>query len=138
MTGTMEFGYPGDDGLGDRLIAAVLSGAKTATSHLAVEHQTGDPLPRPGELLPLVDHVGGVHGTVEVTRVRILPLSEVGDDVALAEGEGFADAVAWRRSHIRFWEAIPHLVRQDAGDPDWRRSEHEPVVVTWFRLIDRR
>ncbi len=36
MTKTMSFGYDGDGGLGDRLLAAVLSGEKTATSSLAI------------------------------------------------------------------------------------------------------
>jgi uncharacterized protein YhfF len=32
MAKTMSFGYDGDGGVGDRLLAAVLSGEKTATS----------------------------------------------------------------------------------------------------------
>jgi uncharacterized protein YhfF len=34
---TLAIGHPGDGGLGDRLLAAVLRGEKTATSSLAVE-----------------------------------------------------------------------------------------------------
>ena len=92
MAKTMDFGHDGDDGLGDRLLAAVLRGEKTATSSLAIGYLSGDPLPRVGERLPLVDHTGGVHGTVEITRVTIIPLHLVGDDVARDEGEGFAVA----------------------------------------------
>ncbi len=53
MAETMRFGYDGDCGLGDRLLAAVLRGEKTATSSLAVEYLSGDPLPRVGERLTL-------------------------------------------------------------------------------------
>ena len=35
----------GDGGLGDRLLAAVLRGKKTATSSVAVEYLPGQPLP---------------------------------------------------------------------------------------------
>ena len=134
---TMSFGYEGDGGLGDRLVAAVLSGAKTATSSLAVEYLSGEPLPRAGEQLELVDHRGRYRGTVETTRVTVVPLSEVGDDIARDEGEGFADAGEWRTAHELFWHQITDLIQADAGDPNWRLRENEPVVVEWFRLLDR-
>lgn len=82
MAQTLSFGYDGDGGLGDRLLSAVLRGEKTATSSLAVEYLSGDPLPRVGQRLTLVDHDGDVHGIVETTRVTITPLHLVGDDVA--------------------------------------------------------
>ncbi|MGH3095859.1 MAG: ACT domain-containing protein [Streptosporangiales bacterium] len=133
----MSFGYEGDDGLGDRLLAAVLRGEKTATSSLAIEYLSGEPLPRVGERLPLVDHKGKAYGTVETTAVTIVPLHLVGDDVARDEGEGFADDAEWRRAHIAFWEKAAEMIRADAGDPTWQLRETEPVVVEWFRLIDR-
>lgn len=136
MTRTMSFGYDGDGGLGDRLLAAVLRGDKTATSSLAVEYLSGEPLPRVGERLELVDHGGRRYGTVEITRVRIIPLDQVGDDVAHDEGEGFADAAAWRRAHERFWNEAAGMIRADAGDPEWGLRTGEPVVVQWFRLSD--
>ena len=55
MAETMRFGYDGDRGLGDRLLVAVLRGEKTATSSLVVEYLTGEPLPRVGDRLRLVD-----------------------------------------------------------------------------------
>ena len=132
---TLVFGHPGDGGLGDRLLAAVLRGEKTATSSLAVEYLSGDPLPRVGERLQLVDSAGRVHGEVETTRVTIVPLHEVGDDVARDEGEGFADAADWRRAHVAYWTGITDLVREEAGDPAWQLRAAEPVVVQWIRLV---
>lgn len=136
MAKTMNFGHDGDRGLGDRLLAAVLCGEKTATSSLAIGYLSGDPLPRVGERLPLVDHAGGVHGTVETTRVTIIPLHLVGDDVAHDEGEGFADAADWRRDHVAYWAELTDVLRVEAGDPGWELREAEPVVVQWFRLLD--
>ncbi|MEJ7691051.1 MAG: ASCH domain-containing protein [Nocardioidaceae bacterium] len=86
MTETLSFGYDGDRGLGDRLLAAVLRGEKTATSSLAVEYLSSEPLPRVGQRLTLVDHGGRTHGVVETTRVTVIPLHLVGDDVARDEG----------------------------------------------------
>ena len=132
----MAFGHDGDGGLGDRLLAAVLRGEKTATSSLAVEYLSGEPLPRVGERLALTDHAGRVHGVVETTGVTIVPLDEVGDDVAHDEGEGFADAAAWRTAHEAYWRSTTDLVRADAGDPAWELGAGEPVVVERFRLVE--
>lgn len=136
MTGTLEFGWDGDDGLGDQLIEAVLRGDKTATSSLAIEYLSGEPLPRVGERLTLVDHHGRAHGVVETTATTIIPLHLIGDDVAFAEGEGYADADAYRRGHVQFWGEVAHLVREESGDPDWQLREAEPVVVHRFRLVE--
>lgn len=135
MAATMSFGYDGDGGLGDRLLAAVLRGEKTATSSLAIEYLSGEPLPRVGERVTLVDHRGRSYGAVQTTRVTIVPLHLVGDDVARDEGEGFANAQEWHREHLAFWGEVADLVRQDAGDPGWQLRETEPVVVQWFRLL---
>lgn len=135
MAETMSFGYNGDGGLGDRLLAAVLRGEKTATCSLAVEYLSGELLPRVGERLRLVDGNGWPRGVVETTHVTIIPLHLVGDDVAHDEGEGFAGAEEWRRDHIAFWNDVTDLVRADAGDPTWQLREAEPVVVHSFRLV---
>lgn len=96
---------------------------------------SGEPLPRVGQRLTLTDHQGLPHGIVETTRVAIIPLHLVGDDVARDEGEGFADAAEWRRDHIVFWAPVADLARADAGDAEWQLRESEPVVVHWFRLL---
>lgn len=136
MSDTLSFGYDGDRGLGDRLLAAVLAGEKTATSSLAVEYLSGEPLPQVGQRLALVDHAGQGHGMVETTKVTIIPLNLVGDDVAKDEGEGFADASAWLHAHVAFWAEVADLVRTEIGDPNWTLREAEPVVVHWFHLLE--
>lgn len=130
------FGYEGDGGLGDRLLAAVLSGAKTATSSLVVQYLCGEPLPRVGEQRLLKDHSGQVHGLVETTRVTVTPLDLVGDDVARDEGEGFRDASEWRAAHVHFWREVADHVRRDSGDANWVLRDSEPVVIEWFRVIE--
>jgi len=116
----------------------VLSGEETATSSLAVEYLSGEPLPRVGQQSELLDHAGRRHGMIETTRVRIIPLDEVGDDVARDEGEGFVDVAEWRRAHEAFWGETVEMIRADAGDSTWELRDSEPVVVEWFRLLDDR
>jgi len=109
MVATTSFGYDGDGGLGDRLLAAVLRGEKTATSSLAVEYLSGEPLPRVGQHSELVDQAGRRHGRIETTRVRIIPLDEVGDDVARDEGEEYLDSGVHPLAEARAyrWEFRP-------------------------------
>jgi len=85
MANTLSFGYDGDRGLGDWLLAAVLRGEKIATSSLAVEYPSGEPLPQVGQRLTLVEHGGRPHGVVETTRVTIVPLPLVLGAANLAE-----------------------------------------------------
>ena len=130
------FGYEGDGGLGDRLITAVLAGRKVATSSLAVQYLSGDPLPRVGEHRLLTDHSGQVHARLETTRVEIIPLHLVTDEVAHDEGEGFRDAAEWRAEHVRFWQEIKDSIRNESGDARWALRDSEPVVVEWFRVLE--
>jgi uncharacterized protein YhfF len=135
VTPTISFGYDGDSGLGDRLVAAVLRGDKTVTSSLAVEYLSGTPLPCVGQRLDVIDSRGVCRAQVETVGATITPLHLVGDDVARAEGEGFADAAEWHRDHVQFWAAVADLVRLESGDPSWLLRESEPIVIHWFRLI---
>ena len=135
VSGVLRFGYDGDDGLGDRLVESVLRGDKTATSSLAVEYLSGEPLPRVGQRLSLLDSHGTVRGTVQTTNVTITPLNLVRDDVARAEGEGFRTVDEWHRAHVSFWADVAELIRAEAGDPGWQLREAEPVVIHWFRLV---
>ncbi|GAA4086914.1 ASCH domain-containing protein [Nonomuraea soli] len=112
-----DLGVPGE--MRDRLVAAVVSGVKSATSSLKLFYGDGDPLPEPGRFL-LADS-SGVRGIVEVVRVELVPLGQVGDDVAHAEGEGFADAAAWRAAHEDFW--APYL-NEPLTDDDLVVVEH--------------
>lgn len=59
---------------------------KTATPSLAVEYLSGEPLPEVGKHLMLADRHRQPHGVVETTRVRIIALHHVDDDVARDEG----------------------------------------------------
>ena len=110
------------------------------------EYLSGEPLPWLGQRLTLMDHHGRTRGIVETTRVSIIPLDRqpelpslarglVNDEVAEDEGESFADAAEWRRSHEAFWADVAELVRADAGDPDWQLRDSEPAVVHWFGLV---
>jgi uncharacterized protein YhfF len=128
------FGYSGDGGLGDRLLASVLRGEKTATSSLARQYRGR--LPKAGDRVDLIDAGGLRHGSIELTESFVVPFDEVDLRVALAEGEEFASVEDWRRAHRAFWEGLEEELRSEFGEPDWQLTGEELVVVTFFRLVE--
>ena len=70
---------------------------------------------------------------LELTRIDVLRLGDVGPDIALAEGEGFTDVDTWRLAHERFWNehSLPELPVGliDSLDDDTL------VVVEHFRMV---
>lgn len=132
--GRFELGDPGP--MRDRLVAAVLRGEKTATSTLEVFYELeGQPRERVGARSELVDSAGSPCGEVEVTDVTCARLVDVGDDVARAEGEGFANASEWRQSHEHYWNGYVPDVRRLLHRPEWVLDDSTSVVVVWFRLL---
>ena len=128
-----EFGFPGP--LRDRLVDAVLSGTKTATSSLLADWQRdGEQPPAAGELQTVIDSVGTPVAIIEILRSEVVALGAVDDRVALAEGESYKTAAGWRSAHQRFW--------REEVFPDWEGhapvlDDSTPVVVEWFRLRER-
>jgi uncharacterized protein YhfF len=133
---TVEFGFPGE--LRDRLVAAVLSGEKTATTGLLVEWELdGEPLPEAGERLLVVDSAELSVAVIESVDVQVLCLGDVDIDTAMAEGEGFASVEEWRLAHEAFWNGYADELRARLGDPSWRLVDDTLVVVERFRLLER-
>ncbi|MBT2480345.1 ASCH domain-containing protein [Streptomyces sp. ISL-94] len=127
-------GFPGP--LRDRLAAAVLSGAKTATTGLLAAYEAeGEPLPQTGQRTALTDSAECPVAVLEVTAVRILRLGEVDVGHALAEGEGYASVAEWRASHERFWHGAQ--LRGLLGDPGFTVDDDTPVVAERFRIVER-
>ncbi|WP_052867931.1 ASCH domain-containing protein [Streptomyces niger] len=128
-------GFPGE--LRDRLVAAVLSGAKTATTGLADAYaHEGEPLPEVGERRAVPDSAGRVVAVVEVTEVRVLRLADVDQAHCVDEGEGHTTVAAWRAAHEEFWHG-PEL-RAALGDPEFTVGDDTLVVAERFRVVERR
>lgn len=127
-----EFGFPGP--LRDKLVAAILSGAKTATSGLLLGYTHDDePLPRAGEVFAVVDSAGARVAAIEVTSVRVLRLADVDLRHAIDEGEGDESVAQWRAGHEEFWHSAE--MRAELGDPDFTVDDDTLVVAERFRLV---
>jgi signal transduction histidine kinase/uncharacterized protein YhfF len=131
----LEFGYEGDGGLGEELIQRVLEGRKKATVSLAREWDLEGGSPKIGQQLPVLDHHGVRRATVEVTRVFALPLGHIGDDVVDAASAGLSTAKDWQAEQRRFYDGCRDEIAVLLGQPGWRLTEDEPMVITWFKLV---
>jgi uncharacterized protein YhfF len=128
----MEFAFPGP--LRDQLVAAVLSGAKTATTGLVLEYEReNEPLPEVGQLLAVVDSADRCIAAIELTQVRVIRLADVDLQHALDEGEGDESVAEWRAGHEKFWHSAE--VRAELGDPHFTVNDDTLVLAQRFRLV---
>ena len=128
----VEFAFPGP--LRDQLVAAVLSGAKTATTGLVLEYEReNEPLPEVGQLLAVVDSADRRIAAIELTQVRVIRLADVDLQHALDEGEGDESVAEWRAGHEKFWHSAE--VRAELGDPHFTVNDDTLVLAQRFRLV---
>lgn len=120
----------------DRLLDGISRGVKTATSALEVSFDMrGEKLPQAGDRYTLLDSNNSPAGNIEVTEVRILPFSEVGIDVATAEGDWFRTVQEWREAHERFFNRSAEQVAEYLGLTSWQAEDDTSVVVRFFRVL---
>lgn len=99
---TLELAFPGPER--GRGVAAILDGGKTAlTGLLEIYRHAGEPVPTAGQRFSVLDSAGRPAVTVELVEVRVVPIAEVDDGFARAEGRGYADAAEWRAAHEEFF-----------------------------------
>jgi uncharacterized protein YhfF len=120
------------------LVDLVLAGRKTATAGLLVEYELdGDEVAGPGMREVIIDADDRFVGEIETTECRILRMADVDDRFARDEGEGFADAAAWRTAHERFWNGYLDDLRKRLNDPTWSLTDDTLIVCQRFRLVAR-
>jgi uncharacterized protein YhfF len=124
-----EFAFPGP--LRDKLVAAILSGAKTTTTALAGLY-FDEPLPVVGNVSAVVDSDGRRVAAIEITEVRVLRLADVDLQHAIDEGEGDRTVAQWRAGHEEFWNSPE--VRAELSD-DFVLDDDTQVVTQRFRVV---
>ncbi|MET8833507.1 ASCH domain-containing protein [Micromonospora sp. NPDC004540] len=127
-----EFAFPGP--LRDKLVAAILSGAKSSTSSLVLGYEcANEPLPQVGQRSAVVDSEGRRVAVIELTEVRVVRLADVDLQHALDEGEGDESVAQWRAGHEAFWQS--EEVRAELGDPGFTVDDDTLVLAERFRLV---
>ena len=88
-TTKFKFGWFGDGGLGERLIAAIIAGQKTATSCPAYDPE--DAQLRVGDKLELTDKHGRTRALLVVTAIELRPYGSFDEALAAREGTTLAE-----------------------------------------------
>jgi signal transduction histidine kinase/uncharacterized protein YhfF len=133
----LEYGYEGDGGFGRRLIDSILAGEKTASIGLAREWDLEGGPPRIGQRLPVQDHNGTRYGEVEVTRVTVVPFGEIDKDSVTAQAatDARTPPEEWREAQRAFYEGCRDEIALLLGEPGWRLTDEEPMVIVFFRVV---
>ena len=129
-----EFGFPGP--LRDRLVAAILAGAKVSTTGLLEEYRReATPIEKPGDRELVVDSEGRGVAVIETTEVDVRRMGDVDLAFAIEEGEGFETVAEWRDAHVRFFTS-PEMTAA-LGDPPVAIDDDTLVVCVRFRVVQR-
>ena len=133
-----RWGFVDPGPLRDELTALALAGTKTTTSGLLVEYELdGEAVPEPGERQVLVGSADEPLAIVETVSCWVARLADVDDRHAIDEGEGYADAAAFRDSHERFWNGYVDHLRRRLGNPSFAIGDDTAVVLERFRVVAR-
>jgi len=90
--------------LADNLLSYVLSGEKTTTTGLLLEHEIEKyPIPTVGGKSIILDGNGNPACIIETISVQIKKFNEVDEEFALKEGEGFTSLEDWRMAHWTYF-----------------------------------
>lgn len=99
--GRLRFGYAGDGGLGERLIAQVVAGEKTATALPRNEFpwdMLRDTRSAVGQVITVIDDTDRPRARIRIVDVYDTPLAS--PSPRLLRGEGYNDAGAFIRDHV--------------------------------------
>ncbi len=93
--------------LANELLALVLSGVKRATAGSVAEYEAeGEALPQVGDFEIALDGTMRPRAVLQVTDVRVGPLSSVDEQFAYDEGEGDRSREYWLNAHTTFFERL--------------------------------
>ena len=85
-----------------------------------------------------MDHHGHRRAIVEVTRVAVMPFDEIDEAVVTAESAGARSVAEWRGQQRAFYDRCRDEIAMLIGEPGWRLTEEEPMIICSIRLVARR
>ena len=131
----VRWGFATPGPLRDKLTALAIGGGKVVTTDLLANYEIeGEPVEQPGDISILLDSEERPLAMIEDVRSTVIRLADMTDEDAIDEGEGYADAAAFRVSHEEHWNGFIDEVREGLGDPGFTITDDTLVVVERFRI----
>jgi uncharacterized protein YhfF len=126
----LEFADPGP--VRDQVVAAILAGAKTTTTGLALEYErAGKPYPEAGQRFTVVDSASRPVAVIELTEVRVVRISDI--DLRHVLDDGDESVAEWRAAHEEYWHSAE--LRAALGEPEFTVDDQTAVLAQRFRLV---
>ncbi|MFC7371617.1 ASCH domain-containing protein [Fictibacillus iocasae] len=114
----------------DHLAQLVIDGVKTATcSGLVFYERENEPLPSVEEYSVILNSREEPLAIIKTTDVKIMPMNEVPEEFAIAEGEGNRTYLYWKEAHEKWFT-------EELSKVGLAFSEDMMVVCERFALID--
>ncbi|WP_077622647.1 ASCH domain-containing protein [Sediminibacillus massiliensis] len=114
----------------DYLAQLVMEGTKTATcSGLIFYELENEPLPSAEDYSVILSSRDEPLAIIKTVSVKIMPMNEVPEDFAVAEGEGDRTYLYWKTVHEKFF-------MDELGQLGLEFSEDMPLVCERFQLVD--
>ncbi|MFC0682851.1 ASCH domain-containing protein [Lysobacter korlensis] len=113
----------------DECARLVLAGKKRATAPSLWSFEVhGEPLPEVGDLHVITNWAGEAQCIIRVAGVEVVPLNEITEEHARAEGEGDGSLAWWRAAHWSYY----HRELEGSGyspEPDM------PIIFERFEVV---
>ncbi|XXM73264.1 ASCH domain-containing protein [Lysinibacillus sphaericus] len=114
----------------DHLAQLVIDGVKSATcSGLVFYEMENEPLPAVDEYSIILNSKDEPLAIIKTVDVQIMPMNEVPEDFAIAEGEGDRTYQYWKEAHERFFT-------KELSDFGMGFSEDMMLVCERFELVN--
>jgi uncharacterized protein YhfF len=114
----------------DQLAQLVIDGVKTATcSGFILYELENEPLPAVGDYSIILNKEDVPVAMIKTSEVSMMPMNEVPEDFAIAEGEGDRTYRYWKESHERFFN-------EELSKLGLEFTEEMVLVCERFELID--
>ncbi len=114
----------------DYLAQLVMEGIKTATCSAKILYdKEGEQLPAVGDYSIILNSTDEPVAIIRTTEVEIMPMHQVSEEFAIAEGEGDRTYDYWKRVHIEFFT-------EELSRYDLEFSEDIILVCERFELVD--
>ncbi|MFB8734161.1 ASCH domain-containing protein [Bacillus sp. SL00103] len=89
----------------DHLLDLVLQGKNSDLFWTSFYEKEQEPLPKAGQYAVILDSHDEPKAIIEITHVDVMPMNEVPESFAQAEGEGDLSYHYWYRAHQEFFRS---------------------------------